>query len=49
MTYTAKELPVYGEGINIRDWIYVDDHCDAILKVLLKGKIGEIYNIGGDS
>jgi len=44
-----KELPVYGEGINIRDWIYVDDHCDAILKVLLKGKIGEIYNIGGDS
>ena len=44
-----KELPVYGEGINIRDWIYVDDHCSAVLKVLLNGKDGEIYNIGGES
>ena len=44
-----KELPVYGEGINVRDWIHVTDHCKAILKVLLEGKIGEIYNIGGDS
>jgi len=44
-----KNLPVYGEGINIRDWIYVKDHCAAILKVLLEGKAGEIYNIGGDS
>lgn len=44
-----KKLPVYGKGINIRDWIYVEDHCEAILKVLLKGKEGEIYNIGGDS
>ncbi len=43
-----KELPVYGKGINIRDWIHVVDHCAAILKVLLGGKIGEIYNIGGD-
>ena len=43
-----KELPVYGKGINIRDWIYVDDHSSAILKVLLEGKLGEIYNIGGD-
>ncbi len=43
------DLPIYGKGINIRDWIYVEDHCVAILKVLLKGKIGEIYNIGGDS
>ncbi len=43
-----KELPVYGKGINVRDWIYVDDHSSAILKVLLKGKLGEIYNIGGD-
>jgi len=42
-------LPVYGKGINVRDWIYVKDHCKAILKVLLEGKIGEIYNIGGDS
>ena len=44
-----KELPVYGVGINIRDWIYVGDHCSAILKVLLEGKSGEVYNIGGDS
>ncbi|KKK72656.1 hypothetical protein LCGC14_2901680, partial [marine sediment metagenome] len=43
-----KELPVYGEGINVRDWIHVTDHCAAILKILLGGKIGEIYNIGGD-
>ena len=44
-----EDLPIYGEGINIRDWIYVDDHCEAVLKVLLEGKIGEVYNIGGDS
>ena len=44
-----EELPVYGKGINIRDWIYVTDHCEAILKVLLNGRIGETYNIGGDT
>ena len=44
-----KELPIYGKGQNIRDWIYVEDHCSAVLKVLLEGKIGELYNIGGDS
>ena len=44
-----KELPVYGEGKNIRDWIFVTDHCAAILKILLNGRIGETYNIGGDS
>ncbi|MHA1438584.1 MAG: dTDP-glucose 4,6-dehydratase [Promethearchaeota archaeon] len=52
MVYNAihdKELPVYGKGENIRDWIYVLDHCKAIYNVLNKGKIGEIYNIGGDS
>ncbi len=43
-----KELPVYGEGINVRDWIHVVDHCAAILKILLEGRIGEIYNIGGN-
>tara|TARA_B100000575_G_C23125954_1_gene652354 strand:+ start:1494 stop:2519 length:1026 start_codon:yes stop_codon:yes gene_type:complete len=42
-----KELPVYGNGNNIRDWIYVKDHCSAIFKVLKEGKIGETYNIGG--
>ncbi|MFW9821467.1 MAG: dTDP-glucose 4,6-dehydratase [Candidatus Thorarchaeota archaeon] len=44
-----KELPIYGKGINIRDWIFVNDHCEAILKVLLGGTIGELYNIGGNS
>ncbi len=43
-----KELPVYGQGINVRDWIYVTDHCSAILKVLIEGREGEIYNIGAD-
>jgi len=42
-----KPLPVYGEGKNIRDWVYVIDHCDALLKVLERGKPGETYNIGG--
>ena len=44
-----KNLPVYGKGINIRDWIHVNDHCSAILKVLFDGTVGEIYNIGGNS
>lgn len=43
-----KQLPVYGKGENIRDWLYVEDHCDAIYEVLNKGKIGETYNIGGN-
>jgi len=43
----GKSLPVYGDGKNIRDWIYVEDHCRAIDLVLEKGKLGEIYNIGG--
>jgi len=42
-----KPLPVYGDGMNIRDWLYVEDHCKSIDMVLHKGKIGEIYNIGG--
>ena len=42
-----KELPVYGTGENVRDWLYVEDHCRAIDMILEKGKIGEIYNIGG--
>ena len=41
-----KEIPVYGKGLNIREWIYVDDHCYGILKVIQNGKIGQIYNIG---
>lgn len=44
-----EKIPVYGTGTNIRDWLYVDDHADALLTVLQKGKIGETYNIGGDN
>ena len=43
-----KELPVYGDGKNVRDWIFVLDHCSAIDVVLHKGKVGEVYNIGGE-
>ena len=44
-----KPLPVYGKGQNIRDWLYVEDHCNAIAKVLFEGKVGETYNIGGNN
>jgi len=43
-----KPLPLYGDGKNVRDWLYVEDHCEALLKVMQFGKIGETYNIGGD-
>ena len=42
-----KFLPVYGEGINVRDWLYVEDHCKAIDLIIHKGRIGEVYNVGG--
>jgi dTDP-glucose 4,6-dehydratase len=42
-----KSLPIYGDGLQIRDWLYVTDHCDAIETVLKKGRVGEVYNIGG--
>lgn len=44
-----KELPVYGDGQNIRDWLHVEDHCQAIDLVLHKGRIGEVYNVGGNN
>jgi len=44
-----KKLPVYGDGKNVRDWLHVHDHCTAIDRVLHKGKIGEVYNIGGSN
>ena len=44
-----KPLPVYGTGENIRDWLFVDDHCDAIHKIIEKGEIGETYNVGGNN
>jgi len=43
----GKPLPVYGDGQNVRDWLYAEDHCDAIRTVLAKGQVGETYNIGG--
>ena len=42
-----KPLPVYGEGLNVRDWLYVEDHCKAIDLIIRQGKVGEVYNIGG--
>lgn len=46
---SGKKLPIYGTGENIRDWLHVEDHCEAIYEVLTKGKVGETYNIGGKS
>jgi dTDP-glucose 4,6-dehydratase len=46
---SGKPLPVYGDGQNVRDWLFVDDHCQAILQVLERGQIGETYNVGGNS
>lgn len=45
----GEQLPIYGDGANVRDWLYVDDHCDAISRVLREGKAGETYNIGGEN
>jgi len=44
-----KELPLYGDGEQVRDWLYVEDHCKAIAAILHKGKVGEVYNIGGNN
>ncbi len=44
-----KNIPIYGNGLQIRDWLYVEDHCNAIIKILNDGKIGEVYNIGGNN
>ena len=44
----GKPLPIYGDGKNSREWIYVNDHCDALYKIFKKGKIGEFYNIGSN-
>jgi dTDP-glucose 4,6-dehydratase len=45
----GKSLPIYGDGKQIRDWLYVEDHCEAIWQVLQKGRVGESYNIGGNN
>src|SRR5213594_2596753 len=44
-----EPLPVYGDGMNVRDWLYVDDHAEALWQVLVRGEEGGIYNIGGES
>lgn len=46
-TLNHKNLPVYGDGLNIRDWLYVEDHCKGIDMVINGGRLGEVYNIGG--
>jgi dTDP-glucose 4,6-dehydratase len=45
----GKQLPVYGDGKNIRDWLYVEDHCEAIWTIMMSGKIGHTYNVGGNA
>lgn len=45
----GKGLPIYGDGMQIRDWLYVDDHCEAILRIIKNGRIGETYCVGGDN
>src|SRR5438874_12079 len=45
----GKKVPLYGDGLNVRDWLYVEDHCDALWTVLNKGRFGEVYNIGGNN
>ena len=42
-----ESLPVYGDGMNVRDWLYVEDHCKAIDLIIHEGKVGEVYNVGG--
>ena len=45
----GKKVPLYGDGMNVRDWLYVEDHCDAIWAVLNGGRAGEVYNVGGNN
>lgn len=46
--FEDKPLPVYGDGLNVRDWLYVDDHCEAIWTIVTRGAAGETYNVGGE-
>ena len=46
---SGRDIPVYGDGSNVRDWLYVEDHADALLTVVAKGKVGRTYNIGGEN
>jgi dTDP-glucose 4,6-dehydratase len=44
---SGKSLPIYGDGMNVRDWLHVEDHCQGIERIIRKGRIGEVYNVGG--
>ncbi len=44
-----KKIPIYGDGLHVRDWIHVEDHCSAIMNILLKGRVGNVYNIGANN
>ncbi len=46
---SRSPIPVYGDGANVRDWLFVDDHAEALLTILEKGRVGELYNVGGDA
>src|SRR6185295_7536578 len=45
----GKQVPIYGDGLNVRDWVHVEDHCEAVLAVMEKGRPGEAYNVGGNN
>jgi dTDP-glucose 4,6-dehydratase len=45
----GRRLPVYGDGLNVRDWLHVEDHCEALHRILLSGRPGQVYNVGGDA
>ena len=47
--FEGKELPVYGDGLNVRDWLFVDDHAEALWLILTQGKVGQTYNVGGNN
>lgn len=47
--FEGKELPVYGDGLNVRDWLFVDDHAEALWVILTRGKVGQTYNVGGNN
>jgi dTDP-glucose 4,6-dehydratase len=49
LAHRNKRIPIYGSGKNVRDWIYVLDHCDAVMRIFLKGKSGESYNISANN
>ncbi|MCP4220415.1 MAG: dTDP-glucose 4,6-dehydratase [bacterium] len=48
-TMEGKKLPVYGDGLNVRDWLYVTDHCEAIVRIIRNGRLAETYNVGGEN